>query len=299
MTTVPISANLELEDDKFAAPIAPSSSIGVVEPDATDSTDGEDSILEISLDSGADSHQRIPSDESFELANHHDLSPLVSPSTNYLSTRRSSASSILDKKVHSGNGLVDPDTPTRASRRRSSTLVLSPGSPEVRRSMHGDSETTSENEDTPSDEEVMTSLGLQPHPISALRTTARIANQSRQIFRPAAIVPRLPPLRSKNPQYPTLGHRASSSIISRSAVPLSPIPDTAEPNLDPTAHTFQPHVTSSTFLDNASYDAIIDNGKNSIGDLTKVAREALSKRGLKPIPALHGPLTLPYARCPS
>ena len=295
MTTESIFGIVELNDNQSTPPLpsAPSSEQGA--PTPTADVEGEDSIIEISCDS-SEGHGRIPSDESFDLPNHHDLSPIVSPSTSYLNTRRSSTSSLLDKKLDSGNG--QPDTPTRPSRRRSSTLVTSPGSPEVRRSI--DSNAASEEGDNSSGEEVIASLNLQPHPISSLRTTARIANQSRQIFRPAAIVPRLPPLRSKNSAYPTLGHRASTSTISRSAVPpLSPIPDSAEPNLDPTAHTFQPFAAASPFADATSYDTIVENGKNSIGDLTKSAREALSKRGLKPIPALHGPLTLPYARCPS
>lgn len=44
---------------------------------------------------------------------------------------------------------------------------------------------------------------------------------------------------------------------------------------------------------------IVDEGKDEHGTLTKPAREALNELGYKPIPSLHGPNSLPYARCPS
>ncbi|GAA5963122.1 hypothetical protein JCM21900_000214 [Sporobolomyces salmonicolor] len=70
--------------------------------------------------------------------------------------------------------------------------------------------------------------------------------------------------------------------------------------LNPQAATFAfertavPHAAS---LD--AYKLIIIAGKDNVGELTAAAKEALASLGLRPIPSLHGPLSLPYARCPS
>ncbi|GAA5896427.1 hypothetical protein JCM6882_001010 [Rhodosporidiobolus microsporus] len=72
--------------------------------------------------------------------------------------------------------------------------------------------------------------------------------------------------------------------------------------LNPEAPTFQlvpsgPHTL--IFPPGTTFDDIVLYGKNEIGDLTPDARAALHDLGLKLIPAMHGPLSLPYARCPS
>lgn len=91
---------------------------------------------------------------------------------------------------------------------------------------------------------------------------------------------------------------------------LSPIPDVVQDSvegglaslsLDPKASTFvlPPPGRPEAFPEQASFAYIVKYGKNSIGDLTKEARKALSNLGLRSIPAMQGPLSLPYARCPS
>lgn len=83
---------------------------------------------------------------------------------------------------------------------------------------------------------------------------------------------------------------------------LSPIPDVRdEASLNPAASAFEfpAKIPIVEFPAGASFDFIIVHGKNSVGDLSREARTALGKIGLKSIPSLHGPLSLPYARCPS
>lgn len=91
---------------------------------------------------------------------------------------------------------------------------------------------------------------------------------------------------------------------------LSPIPDIAQDSiegglaslaLDPKASKFvlPPPGRPEAIPEHASFAYIVKYGKNSIGDLTKEARKALGNLGLKSIPAMQGPLSLPYARCPS
>ncbi|GAA5945009.1 hypothetical protein JCM1841_006307 [Sporobolomyces salmonicolor] len=70
--------------------------------------------------------------------------------------------------------------------------------------------------------------------------------------------------------------------------------------LNPQAATFafeRTAVPQAASLD--AYKLIIIDGKDNIGELTAAAKEALASLGLRPIPSLHGPLSLPYARCPS
>ncbi|GAA6003063.1 hypothetical protein JCM10207_001968 [Rhodosporidiobolus poonsookiae] len=72
--------------------------------------------------------------------------------------------------------------------------------------------------------------------------------------------------------------------------------------LNPAAPTFAFHTTDRGHsLDQygTSFDDIVMHGKDGNGELTVEARAALSDLGLKSIPAMHGPLSLPYARCPS
>ncbi|KAM0789275.1 hypothetical protein ACM66B_000116 [Microbotryomycetes sp. NB124-2] len=71
--------------------------------------------------------------------------------------------------------------------------------------------------------------------------------------------------------------------------------------LDPKATSFDP--LPSVDIDDKyvkmSVLDILKHGKDETGELKKEARQALAKMGLKGIPAMHGPLSLPYARCPS
>ncbi|GAA6043614.1 hypothetical protein JCM8097_008289 [Rhodosporidiobolus ruineniae] len=48
-----------------------------------------------------------------------------------------------------------------------------------------------------------------------------------------------------------------------------------------------------------NFNDVVELGKDEIGHITPLARIAMGKMGLKSIPAMHGPLGLPYARCPS
>ncbi|GAA5971151.1 hypothetical protein JCM11641_004163 [Rhodosporidiobolus odoratus] len=72
--------------------------------------------------------------------------------------------------------------------------------------------------------------------------------------------------------------------------------------LNPEAPTFDfgtaaPHTL--LFPPGTTFNDIVINGKDENGDLTADARAALTDLDLKIIPAMHGPLSLPYARCPS
>ncbi|GAA5876298.1 hypothetical protein JCM16303_007091 [Sporobolomyces ruberrimus] len=68
--------------------------------------------------------------------------------------------------------------------------------------------------------------------------------------------------------------------------------------LSPIAREFAPDIPPpSNSLD--TFKNIVAFGKDEYGQLTNLAKEALARLGLKPIPSLHGPLNLPYARCAS
>ncbi|KAK4057183.1 hypothetical protein OIO90_001678 [Microbotryomycetes sp. JL221] len=80
--------------------------------------------------------------------------------------------------------------------------------------------------------------------------------------------------------------------------------NTVTTSLDPMASSFDPDKVNNQSEPNDAetsqlFIEIIKNGKDEQGDLTKSARRSLAKIGLKAIPSMHGPLSLPYARCPS
>ncbi|SCV70136.1 BQ2448_1530 [Microbotryum intermedium] len=104
----------------------------------------------------------------------------------------------------------------------------------------------------------------------------------------------------------SLGHKKTSILPSLEVIPDDRTSEAAAgATLDPHASTFEPSTARDPGLtrgDLASIDSVelvIDSGKNEFGDLTKAARYKLAQRGLSTIPSLHGPLSLPYARCPS
>lgn len=95
---------------------------------------------------------------------------------------------------------------------------------------------------------------------------------------------------------------------SLSAIALSPIPDIQDDSsstgqsiisLDPGALSFDPNPSHPLLGSEVTFDDIVLHGKNEFGDLTTEARIALKRLGLRVIPAMHGPTSLPYARCPS
>ncbi|KDE03947.1 hypothetical protein MVLG_05581 [Microbotryum lychnidis-dioicae p1A1 Lamole] len=103
-----------------------------------------------------------------------------------------------------------------------------------------------------------------------------------------------------------LGHRRPSILPTLEAIPDDRISEAvAGATLDPQASMFEPSMPrdSSVARDDPiisdSIELIIERGKNEFGDLTKAARYGLAQRGFSTIPSLHGPLSLPYARCPS
>lgn len=87
-----------------------------------------------------------------------------------------------------------------------------------------------------------------------------------------------------------------SSRRSSLAPSLPPIPD--DRALDPEAHVFSPAHFEHLDLQQ-KFDYIVKHGKQPDGELSKHARQAMRREGLRGIPSLHGPLSLPYARCPS
>jgi len=69
--------------------------------------------------------------------------------------------------------------------------------------------------------------------------------------------------------------------------------------LSPVAQAFAPPPNASKSTTMRTFEEIVALGKDEWGQLTSRAKEALRRLGLKPIPSLHGPLSLPYARCAS
>ncbi|GAA6010301.1 hypothetical protein JCM11491_006256 [Sporobolomyces phaffii] len=67
--------------------------------------------------------------------------------------------------------------------------------------------------------------------------------------------------------------------------------------LNPVAREFSLPTPKSSTL--SAVERIILFGKDEYGQLTTESKEALARLGLKPVPSLHGPLNLPYARCAS
>jgi hypothetical protein len=142
--------------------------------------------------------------------------------------------------------------------------------------------------------------GITPrHPSTAPRST------SAQHLK-VNVQPETPPPDTRRRSASEGKVRARSSLSPM----LSPIPDIAQDSiegglaslsLDPKASTFMlpPPGRPEAFPEHASFAYIVKYGKNSIGDLTKEARKSLSNLGLRSIPAMRGPLSLPYARCPS
>lgn len=121
----------------------------------------------------------------------------------------------------------------------------------------------------------------------------------------SAIIPRHP---STKLSIQATSSNDGQSIRNRASIPtiaLSPIPDIQDDlvsdhsgALDPGASTFNPH--AHVWLGkHVTFEYIVLNGKNEFGDLIHEARVALQRLGLRPIPAMHGPTSLPYARCPS
>ncbi|KAM0754194.1 hypothetical protein T439DRAFT_378265 [Meredithblackwellia eburnea MCA 4105] len=91
---------------------------------------------------------------------------------------------------------------------------------------------------------------------------------------------------------------------------LAPIPDDnfvptalshlhAHPQHETTTSKTNPLSLTALLARNDAFALILQTGKTDDGDLTRDARIKLAEMGLKSIPALHGPLSLPYARCPS
>ncbi|GAA5932241.1 uncharacterized protein JCM15063_001167 [Sporobolomyces koalae] len=81
---------------------------------------------------------------------------------------------------------------------------------------------------------------------------------------------------------------------------LIAIDEQTEPaSLDPAARAFAPPPRPEVDRISIAFQGIVVSGKNEFGNLTEPAKDALARLGLKPIPALHGPLNLPYARCAS
>lgn len=188
-------------------------------------------------------------------------------------SRRASTSAISEEeKIRRER--IDNAVEGSPMRKRSSTLASIPGSP-------------------------LTGMNYEMNPsASAPAVVESILTSPTKLIKPKlhAIIPRKPTpadlAQAKLPRKPSV------SKLSRSK-PLSPIPD-LEVALDASVNSFTPSQRGSeTDFGPASVHFIMLNGKNSIGDLTKEAKLALSKKGLKSIPSLIGPGSLPYARCPS
>ncbi|KAK4051351.1 hypothetical protein OIV83_002835 [Microbotryomycetes sp. JL201] len=106
--------------------------------------------------------------------------------------------------------------------------------------------------------------------------------------------------RSRGKSPVTESRRSTSTPIDDNA-PMKPPEESYSPAvLDPSASSFEPQAdVPDRILQGMSLIDILKQGKGEFGELTKEARQALFRLGLKSIPAMHGPLTLPYARCPS
>lgn len=151
--------------------------------------------------------------------------------------------------------------------------------------------------------------GLGRSTSSAATSVAGSPNLSRRAGGPA-----LQPA----PAQPKPRSASGTSSVSTSARPsLSPIrepsPDdaavgdaVAAAHLDPTASAFAPPAVAAVQAEVAGGNAVVDRfevlverTKGEWGDLNRAGRQALGEMGLKSIPSMHGPLSLPYARCPS
>lgn len=133
----------------------------------------------------------------------------------------------------------------------------------------------------------------------------------------SAAIPRLPAAKGSTPvlilaperMQRRASHDGAPSLRARSSLTplLSPIRDTADdrnprpqdPPLVSLVPTPPKRRGSLPFPDNVSFEYIVQYGKNEFGDLTKEARAAMGRLGLRSIPSFHGPMNLPYARCPS
>lgn len=155
------------------------------------------------------------------------------------------------------------------------------------------------------------SLDLPPHLAISVSPLTSKAVRARAF---SAIIPRHPSTLGSRSFLPPEGdsidwsrRRASHDgnvVRARTSLSpiLSPILDVRdETTLNPAASTFEfpAKIHCVDFSADASFDFIVVHGKNTVGDMSREARTALGKIGLKSIPSLHGPLSLPYARCPS
>lgn len=102
-------------------------------------------------------------------------------------------------------------------------------------------------------------------------------------------------------EHDSVGPKISEEAYVRVKSDLSPIPDQETPSEGEAAAALNPEavVFESTEHFKIPFELIISDGKTALGDLTKQARSELAKMGLGTIPSMHGPLSLPYARCPS
>ncbi|KAL8280777.1 hypothetical protein RQP46_006781 [Phenoliferia psychrophenolica] len=120
--------------------------------------------------------------------------------------------------------------------------------------------------------------------------------------RPGSHPTLLSPTSSSDESSPGMGVRRRASYetgFSGRRSSITPgLSSIQEPLLDPEATTFSPHLFETLSLDEKFY-YIVKNGKGPDGELSRHARMALKREGLKAIPSMHGPLNLPYARCPS
>lgn len=160
---------------------------------------------------------------------------------------------------------------------------------------------------------IVTSSNHSPTPVirpqastSNVSLSGSLSSEIPLLVRPrahSAIIPRHPSTKSK-----LVSSSDGQSIRNRASIPsiaLSPIPDLQDDsvfdqsgNLDPGASTFNPNA-HMWLGKHVNFEYIVLNGKNEFGDLIHEARVALQRLGLRPIPAMHGPTSLPYARCPS
>lgn len=108
--------------------------------------------------------------------------------------------------------------------------------------------------------------------------------------------PKIAATREHEPSRPSSHHHYLEVRSPGGANLLNPFATNFEP---PTPVFISSHFPGKAIPKYLTFEWISRNGKNSLGDYSKEARIALKSIGLNSIPSLHGPLSLPYARCPS
>jgi hypothetical protein len=230
-------------------------------------------------------------ESSFEMVN---ISP--TPAIDYSFARRSSLPHIEDRRKNdaSDDSSLSAGGGASPTRRRFSIESRST-SPETRRviSPHNDADPDQSANSSSANYEAVAGA-LAELDIETPTASPTRVKPSLTVHRPASLLSLHSLKNVKGLKVTPVVKLAGGRDLNDRRKPfLSPIPDLRdETSLDPTAHVFRPN-------HQLKFEEIVKEGKDEFGELSREARETLRQLGLKPIPSLHGPISLPYSRCPS